>query len=253
MSAASATGLLSPNSVSADHSRMWDYVCWQLDGEVEREWMCGTGYCDEHAEEGQPDGCYDPRPCDIHPEIDSCWGVNFREYGPPKQEVNPPPCIDRVPKKPNIHYYTITASNLADAWTKVKHVIGDQAHFTFNINYNPSGSNGKVICAGLDFTMDMTLPDWPGVSSQCKETQDKWKDVIDALIKHEQGHKDIFIKYFGNFERQLIGKNLETALRMFYEQGAQHLAAQNLYDKETGQGTNNVDTVIPMNIDPCNN
>ena len=64
---------------------MWDWMCWQADEGVTREWICGTGYCDNHAQEGQPDGCYDPRPCDIDPNIDSCWAINIREYGPSEQ------------------------------------------------------------------------------------------------------------------------------------------------------------------------
>lgn len=63
---------------------MWDWVCW--DAETDTERGCGTGHCDEHVEEGQPNGCNDPRPCDLDKTFDSCWTINERTYGPPEQE-----------------------------------------------------------------------------------------------------------------------------------------------------------------------
>jgi hypothetical protein len=82
----------------AYHSYEWDWICWQTDESGTKEWNCGTGHCDQHVPEGQPNGCRDPRPCDLDTNIDSCWPGPYRYYGPPEEGLpGGVPCTASTP------------------------------------------------------------------------------------------------------------------------------------------------------------
>ncbi|MFY9966343.1 MAG: hypothetical protein WAK50_11460 [Nitrososphaeraceae archaeon] len=89
------TGILLPNTASAFHSYAYDWICWEAD--TDREWICGSEYCDNHA---PPDTqqCGAGNPCEQDREIDSCWPGPYRYYGPPEEGLpGGVPCTDSTP------------------------------------------------------------------------------------------------------------------------------------------------------------
>jgi predicted secreted Zn-dependent protease len=111
-------------------------------------------------------------------------------------------------------------------------------HYRSTFQYEYDSQNGRISSVKLECRFMLYMPAWVYRNQAPTEEQVEWRRFYRALLYHEQGHYDIFVRYCRRMYRQLRRASTRDELeRVFRSVEVEHDAQQTLYDMENENGT----------------
>jgi hypothetical protein len=110
-----------------------------------------------------------------------------------------------------LKYNEFNADSLKEALINSKIPSRDAQGMT-QVRYNTSwfeNSMGIISKPEIFVTIEIQLPLWINLESQCLEVKEEWNNFVDKLREHEEGHEEIFENYYKDIHQRVTGKAVE--------------------------------------------
>lgn len=110
-----------------------------------------------------------------------------------------------------IKYNEFNSDSLKEALTKSKISDRDSQGMT-QVRYNISwfeNSKDMITYAEVQVIIEIQLPLWTNLESQCSNIKDEWNKFNDELRRHEEKHREIFEGYYKDIHERIIGKTAD--------------------------------------------
>jgi hypothetical protein len=108
-------------------------------------------------------------------------------------------------------YNEFNADSLREALIDSKIPSRDAQGMT-HVRYNTTwyeNSMGIISKPEIFVTIEIQLPLWINLESQCLEVKEEWNNFVEKLREHEEGHEEIFENYYKDIHKRVTGKNVE--------------------------------------------
>jgi hypothetical protein len=99
-------------------------------------------------------------------------------------------------------------------------------------------ASGNVTDARVTYTLEVTLPQWTNVGSQCAAVKNAWNGMLTPLTQHEQNHVNRDKKNLAGAHTKMVGKSAADATTALTAVEAAGDADQQAYDTASDHGKN---------------
>jgi predicted secreted Zn-dependent protease len=110
-----------------------------------------------------------------------------------------------------LKYNEFSADSLKEALINSKIPSRDAQGMT-QVRYNTTwyeNSMGIISKPEIFVTIEIKLPLWINLESQCLKVKEEWNNFVDKLREHEEKHEEIFENYYKDIHKRVTGKTVE--------------------------------------------